>query len=254
MPKTAASPSASAAAAPSSDAPRARARKTAASKPSTGKASRSAPPAGKPNGQYHHGDLQRSLVECGTHLLDTEGAEAMSLRSIARMAGVSPAAPAHHFKDKNGLLAAIATQGFRDMAARSSMQGMVEGDAEEKLHALARDYVQFAAQYPARFQLMFGTQIGRRADYPELQEAGLASYRTLIDVVSQLLGAKAAKAMSVDDFTFCVWTTMHGLAVMASSRLNAPTLKSRLSVDEMAALFARYVVATIRGLKATPAG
>lgn len=249
MPKTAASPSASSAAAPGSAAPRTRARK-----PASGKPSPSTPPAGKPNGQYHHGDLQRSLVEWGTHLLDTEGAEAMSLRSTARMAGVSPAAPAHHFKDKNGLLAAIATQGFRDMAARSSMQSLAEGDAEEKLHALARDYVQFAAQYPARFQLMFGTQIGRRADYPELQEAGLASYRTLIDVVSQLLGAKAAKAMSVDDFTFCVWTTMHGLAVMASSRLNAPTLKSRLSVDEMAALFARYVVATIRGLKAAPAG
>jgi AcrR family transcriptional regulator len=230
MPKTAAAASTVAA-------PRARTRK---------------PPPAKPNGQYHHGDLRRSLVECGTHLLDTEGAEAMSLRSTARMAGVSPAAPAHHFKDKNGLLAAIAAQGFRDMAARSGLQGLVEGDAAVRLHALARDYVQFAAQYPARFQLMFGTQIAHRAQYPELLDAALASYRGLIDVVSPLLGAKAAKAMSVDDFTFCVWGTMHGLAVMASNRLNAPTLKSRLSVDEMAALFARYVIATIRGLKSTP--
>lgn len=211
------------------------------------------PRAGKPNGQYHHGDLQRSLVEWGTHLLDTEGAEAMSLRSTARMAGVSPAAPAHHFKDKNGLLAAIAAQGFRDLTARSSLQGQVEGDAATQLHALALDYVQFATQYPARFQLMFGMQIAHRAEYPELLDAALASYRALIAVAAPLLGARAAKAMSIDDFTFCVWATMHGLAVMASNRLNAPTLKTRHSDDAMAALFARYVIATIRGLKSSPA-
>lgn len=230
MPKTAA--------APTTATPRARARK---------------PPASKPTGQYHHGDLQRSLVACGTHLLDTEGAEAMSLRSTARLAGVSPAAPAHHFKDKNGLLAAIAAQGFRDMAARRSLQGLVEGDAATKLHALALDYVQFATQYPARFQLMFGMQIAHRAEYPELIDAALVSYRALIGVAGPLLGAKAEKAMSVDDFIFCVWAALHGLAVMASNRLNAPTLKARLSADEMAALFARYVLATIRGLKAAPA-
>ncbi len=75
------------------------------------------PPAVKPAGRYHHGSLRDSLVEWGTHLLDTEGIDAMSLRAAAKAAGVSPAAPSRHFGDKNGLLAAIAAQGFRDLVA-----------------------------------------------------------------------------------------------------------------------------------------
>ena len=65
---------------------------------------------------YHHGDLRRALVEAAERILENEGPSALSLRAVAREAGVSAAAPYHHFKDKNELLAAIAQEGFELLA------------------------------------------------------------------------------------------------------------------------------------------
>src|ERR1700742_1157852 len=66
---------------------------------------------------YHHGDLRRALIDAATRLLETEGPSALSLRAVAREAGVSPAAPYHHFKDKGELLAAVAQQGWEMLNA-----------------------------------------------------------------------------------------------------------------------------------------
>jgi AcrR family transcriptional regulator len=202
----------------------------------------------KPEGQYHHGDLRRSLIDCGTRLLDTDGIDAMSLRAAAKMAGVSSAAPAHHFHDKNGLLAAIAAQGFRDLRARNVDHPTPTDRPEAKLRALARGYVGFAVAHPERFHLMFGPQILRRGDYPELVEESGASYATLRAVVAPLVGVDAAQALTIDDFIFCVWATLHGLAVLAGQQRSGPKPAAERSLDEMCELFARYVLATVRGL------
>src|SRR6195952_3310890 len=65
---------------------------------------------------YHHGDLSRALVLAGRRILESQGPSALSLRAVAREAGVSPAAPYHHFKDKSELLIAVADQGFKELA------------------------------------------------------------------------------------------------------------------------------------------
>src|ERR1700678_2083881 len=94
---------------------------------------------------YHHGHLSRALVAAGRRILEAEGPAALSLRAVAREAGVSPAAPYHHFKDKDELLGAIAREGFARLSlALVAAAGSSEREPEEKMTDLGVAYVRFA--------------------------------------------------------------------------------------------------------------
>src|SRR6478736_10491603 len=96
---------------------------------------------------YHHGDLRRAVLTAALDVIRTEGPGALSLRDLARRAGVSHAAPAHHFKDRTGLLTAIAAEGYALFADALA-------DAPD-LRERGVAYVRFAATHPAHFQVMF---------------------------------------------------------------------------------------------------
>ncbi|MFG2315153.1 TetR/AcrR family transcriptional regulator [Streptomyces tendae] len=110
----------------------------------------------RPGRPYHHGDLRRAVLDAALDAIAAEGPSAVSLRDLARRAGVSHAAPAHHFKDRSGLLTAIATEGHSLLAA-------VLGEAED-LRDLGVRYVRFAAAHPAHFQVMFRPELLRPDD------------------------------------------------------------------------------------------
>src|SRR5476651_57964 len=110
---------------------------------------------------YHHGDLSRALVDAARRILEAEGAAALSLRAVAREAGVSPAAPYHHFKDKTELLEAVAHGGWDALSdaiveARRSAANPAEG-----LTNIGVAYVNFARDNPALYRLMFDTSRDR---------------------------------------------------------------------------------------------
>ncbi|WP_245616566.1 TetR/AcrR family transcriptional regulator [Paraburkholderia acidipaludis] len=170
----------------------------------------------KPEGQWHHGDLRASLIAWGTHLLDTEGIAGMSMRTAARLAGVSPGAPAYHFQDRNGLLAAIAAQAFRDLVSfrHRRLDEVDPEDAAGRLRSVMLAYVEFAQAYPARFHLMFGPQIQNREQYPELLEAGSASFHLLRRAIAPCLEGADACALSEEELAFAIWAATHGLAVL----------------------------------------
>ncbi|MFD9033707.1 TetR/AcrR family transcriptional regulator [Streptomyces sp. NPDC059567] len=111
---------------------------------------------------YHHGDLRQAILTAALDVIATEGPSALSLRDLARRAGVSHAAPAHHFKDRAGLLTAVATEGFDLLAAALA-------EAKDLKDAGVR-YVRFAAEHPAHFQVMFQPDL-HRPDDPELLAA-----------------------------------------------------------------------------------
>ncbi|CAN7556520.1 TetR/AcrR family transcriptional regulator [Pseudorhodoferax sp. LjRoot39] len=209
----------------------------------------------KPEGQWHHGNLRESLIQWGTHLLDTEGSEAMSLRATAKLAGVSQGAPAHHFGDKNGLLAAIAAQGFRDLVAqRQRRLATVDAtDGPGQLRAVLLTYIAFAQAHPARFQLMFGPLLGRRDDYPELVEAGTASFAMLRSVVLPLLPSPRAGTLSEDDVANIVWAAAHGLATLRMHGRGAPIRSGpRQSTEHSGEALVRFCLLAIAGLAAAP--
>src|SRR6201996_8790448 len=103
---------------------------------------------------YHHGDLRRALLRAAIAILEREGPSALSLRAVAREAGVSPAAPYHHFKDKSELLGAIAKEGFEKLKNVLAEAFAVAG-CDETRSALGVAYVEFSRAHPALYRVMW---------------------------------------------------------------------------------------------------
>src|ERR1700749_3551793 len=102
---------------------------------------------------YHHGDLGRALVDPPRRILEAEGPTALSLRAVAREAGVSPAAPYHHFKDKAELLDAVAQEGW-ELLDTAMGKAKAEAVAPDELTALGIAYVCFAREDPALYRVI----------------------------------------------------------------------------------------------------
>ena len=176
----------------------------AAQKPAPDRAPR---PRAKQAGAYHHGDLRETLLDAAEALLAQRGAEALSLRDVARGAGVSHAAPYHHFAGLPELLAALAARSFSQLGA--AMQASVDAhpaDAREQLLAIAAAYVDFARRRPARFRLMFGPVLASRSRHPGLDQAAQASFCVLLDAATRFDPA-AGPLIALTG-----WSLAHGLS------------------------------------------
>jgi AcrR family transcriptional regulator len=162
---------------------------------------------------YHHGDLRAALLSAAEEELAERGMEAFSLRSVAKRAGVSHAAPAHHFGDAQGLLTALAAEGFRQfLAAQTAREAVAEKDPASQMVAAGLGYVDFAMARPTIFRLMWQSN---RPDFaePELEKASRAAFKHLIDQ------SMAAGGRSTADEA-AVWAIAHGLAdLLAAGRL-----------------------------------
>jgi AcrR family transcriptional regulator len=163
----------------------------------------------RPTRAYHHGDLSRALIDAARRLLEKEGAQALSLRAVAREAGVSPAAPYHHFIDKNALLDAVATGGWTALSETvATAARTAEGD--DTLTAIGSAYVAFARDNPALYQLMY-QRIRNKEALPTAYAGGA------YDSVKKAVRRRAGQAVSGVDLelaTFAVWCSLHGLAEM----------------------------------------
>lgn len=143
-------------------------------------------PRAKPAGRYHHGELREALLDAAEAQLARRGAQALSLRDVARGAGVSHAAPYHHFAGLPELLAALAERSFRQLGA--AMQAGVDAhpaDPRGQLLAIAAAYVEFARRRPARFRLMFGPVLASRAQHPGLDREAETAFRVLLDAATR---------------------------------------------------------------------
>ena len=107
------------------------------------------------NRPYHHGDLRRALIDAAQRLLESEGPTALSLRAVAREAGVSPAAPYHHFKDKSDLLEAVAHEGWDLLNDQMTKARASQTSVRDKLTSLGVAYVRFARDNPALYRVMY---------------------------------------------------------------------------------------------------
>lgn len=157
-------------------------------------------PRAKPANRYHHGDLRAALLEEGKRLLDQHGPAALSLREVARRLGVSHNAPYKHFATREALLAALAADGFRRLAARMA------ADARDSLHGAGLAYVGFALDDPTIFRLMFSDAIDK-AGFAELRAASSASFAALRARVAAVAGGNDVDLMAVS-----AWSFVHGLA------------------------------------------
>jgi AcrR family transcriptional regulator len=169
---------------------------------------------------YHHGDLKAALLAAAEAELGDVGIEGFSLRSVAKRAGVSHAAPAHHFHDVKGLLTALAAEGFRRfVATQKAAMAQRPGDPVSQMAAAGLGYVRFAEGSPALFRLIFSS---KRPDFddPELEENARAGYDMLVGQVEALQGSERWSEERVGRTISTLWSLAHGLAdLLASDRL-----------------------------------
>jgi AcrR family transcriptional regulator len=185
--------------------------------------------------RYHHGDLRAALLRAGEDELAAKGYSGFTLRGTAKRAGVSHAAPAHHFRDAGALLSALAARGFdRLSAAMRAAQADAAPDPTAQLHAAAIGYLRFGMHNPALLQLMFGPERPPTAD-PELQRQGDACFAILTETLGAYAGAPVADRVPGRELTASAWSIVHGYTMLAlAGRLDfldagAPDLERHLA-------------------------
>lgn len=197
-----------------------------------------------PGGRYHHGALREALLQAGEAELRIGGIERFSLRSVAKRAGVSHAAPAHHFKDADGLLTALAVVGFqRFIDFQRQSRANADTDGKSQLAAGGLAYVAFAEEHPALFRLMFSSNHPNFSD-PVLLTAANAAFRDLSDLVEHSSDrGRDRDSAAVTRDVLTVWGLSHGLADLVSTGQVMP-LKSMPKEERtkiLAEIFARVL-------------
>ncbi|WFE63924.1 TetR/AcrR family transcriptional regulator [Micromonospora sp. WMMD714] len=166
---------------------------------------------------YHHGDLPRALLAAAVAAIEESGPAALSLRDLARRAGVSHAAPTHHFGDKAGLLTALAVEGFDLLAAALSAAG-------DDLLDVGVAYVDFAVRHRAHFEVMFRPDL-YRADAPEVRAARERAGASLHVGVAALPPDRADPDGSRTD-SLAAWSIVHGFATLWLSGALPPDVEA----------------------------
>lgn len=161
---------------------------------------------------YHHGDLRDTLIRAADALLAERGLEGFTLRETARRAGVSPAAPSHHFGGTAGLLTEIAALGYQELADRLALAGAT-GTTADRLKAQGVAYVRFAVDFPGRFHLMFRHDLLVR-DQPSLEQATGRAWDSLEKTVLAIRGQSEDAELDAEGEAMLIgiWSTAHGFA------------------------------------------
>jgi AcrR family transcriptional regulator len=182
-------------------------------------------------GAYHHGDLREALVAAGIGILKQKGRGALTLRACARAAGVSHAAPQHHFASLDDLLAEIAARGFEQFVAALEVSSRGKRTARQRLVAMCKAYIAFAHENAPIYELMF-RQGSSQLKSVHLKQAAIAAWHQLETAVSCVLGeARVAQTRTKAAF---VWSSVHGVATLLIDRRLPPDIVEARLVDEAA--------------------
>ena len=161
---------------------------------------------------YHHGDLRRALVEAAERVLVRDGPQALSLRAVAREAGVSPAAPYHHFKDKSDLMNALAEEGFH--ALGDALKSEFDGDADHDLATMGLAYVKFARANPAVYRVMYDSARNEDAMPAKSHDKEDGGFHLVKEAMINA-GADPADEVGLELACIASWCTAHGISEMA---------------------------------------
>jgi AcrR family transcriptional regulator len=191
---------------------------------------------------YHHGDLKNALIAAGLQLLAERGTAGLNLREVARIAGVSHAAPYRHFPDKQALIAAIAAEGFEMLAiAIRNLDERIFPTTVERLAAAGEVYVRFAIEHPAHIAIMFDRD-NTRAEDPELYRVSKVGFEYLVTHIQ--IGQDRGELPQLEpiETAKCLWATLHGLAVLTIERqFVLPDVPATAATESALMLARKYV-------------
>jgi AcrR family transcriptional regulator len=165
---------------------------------------------------YHHGALREALLAAAERVLERDGLAGLTLRAAAREAGVSHAAPTHHFGDLVGLVSELAATGFSRFNAAMAEAAEIDGPPLAKAAARARAYLAYARAHPGMYHLMFRTE---RLDMtrPSLHDAANAAFAGIAGAIGTIRGETVpAQTLSLDQAAEIVraWSLVHGYTML----------------------------------------
>lgn len=191
---------------------------------------------------YHHGNLPEALLGAVEEIVTESGVEAVSLRAAARRVGVSHAAPAHHFGDRQGLLTAFATRGFGRLTAALRDAADRTADPEEALVSSGVAYVHFALEQRAYFDVVFRPELCDH-DEPGLAAAGDEAFAVLLERVAACIDGASPDDPQVALLAMACWSLVHGFAHLS---LDAPHTAA-LPAEDLAPLIVGVLRDGLRG-------
>lgn len=189
--------------------------------------------------QYHHGDLRRALLAEALRIIQAEGAEGLTLRSVGERLGVSRTALYRHFSDKQALLAAVGREGFRMLRISLTEAWEQHGRGRAGFEAMGVAYVTFAVTHPAHYRVMFGRFIESCAKDAEFVQEAAGAFQVLVD---SLIEQQQTGLVRKDDpliLARFIWSLVHGIAMLV--------IDGQLrGVDERGDALNRYALERIR--------
>ncbi|MGW6732276.1 TetR/AcrR family transcriptional regulator [Streptomyces sp. NPDC055013] len=198
------------------------------------------------SGTYHHGDLRAACLRAARELLEEDGSAGLSLRAVARRAGVSPTAPYRHYADRDSLVSAVAAEGYRELAEHLAAVHPAPSTPDD-LAAVAVVYVHFALEHPALFRAMFAEPCDPTSAERVAATAVITAYVQGI-VRDAFPGVDNSEALSTT-----VWALVHGLAFLhLDGKLDSST--PEVVADQVrASVYALFSAAPALSQAAAPA-
>ena len=200
-----------------------------------------------------HGDVPRLVLDAALAIIETSGAETLSMREVARRAGVSHQAPYHYFGDRSGIFAAIAEEGFI---------GLAEGfrialtDEENPAKCSLAAYVHFALEHRGHFRVMFRPDISGVVTHPTTKNAADSAYDELMNLVNRTIGMPA-DAHTAATWATLLWSVAHGLATLLIEGPIEAQLPSDIAlvdhIESVIDLSSQMVTAQARAMGLSPA-
>ena len=183
---------------------------------------------------YHHGDLKNALIRAGVEILARDGVEGLSLRKVAQRAGVSHNAPYSHFPDKQSLIAAISTEGFKQLyEALDAVISSYPEDPKRQLQEGAWAYVQFAMNNTDSFKIMFSGVLEKEKEYPAFVEISHKTFELVVSVMRACQEAGLLRAAPPEVHAVVVWGQIHGVVSLMLEGQISYTVFTRSDIREI---------------------
>jgi AcrR family transcriptional regulator len=183
---------------------------------------------------YHHGDLKNALIKAGVEILAKDGVSGLSLRKVASKAGVSHSAPYSHFVDKQALIAAISTEGFRQLYKQANaVAEEYKTKPSKQLVEVGWAYVQFALDDRDRFKVMFSGILEKEKEYPEFVAESQRNFELVKMIVEANQAAGVLRSGPSDLVALSAWGIIHGFIMLLLEGQISHAVLGQMSLREL---------------------
>jgi len=194
------------------------------------------------NNHYHHGDLKNALIKAGIEILSKEGIDALSLRKVAKRAGVSHTAPYAHFVDKQALIAAIAAEGYKKLYEKLFAAQTSQKDSLARLMAAAHAYLQFALDQPDHFRITFSGVVEAEQNYPDYVEQSKRCFALVVTVIEECQARGLFARGDTKLVAVSTWSFIHGFVHLLLANQLPSALTSQFPIHDLLDLHLRQVL------------